>query len=301
MLLINIKMVTAQEISRMCNISIWKQLRKPFALTEQMNTLHSCKWENIEIDTLGCVLCGAIHACHIDTCEVVHVSDATVCVVSGVCVKTQNFKQEEFCDRVAPYCFCESISVKKRTVSSDVVNSHVNEILCSISTEESFEVNIQRELQKVILKCTKYLDSECVQTGKSCNVISMIENVFSEQSNRNKMLCGYNRQLRKKCAQKVMQKITSILNFYQLHCNKSIKPLEIKTYVVGLLYLMRSGVIVNNLQVVGRVDLLSCILPSENLLDSFFSFRSKNITDIENRFKLFFRQIPSLVLQKMSV
>lgn len=294
-------MVTTQELTRQYNIGIWKQLRRPFALTEQMQSLHKCQWENIEIDTLGCVICGAIHACHIDTCEVVNVSDATVCVISGVCVRTQNFKQEEFCDRVAPYCFCETVAVKRKPLSLDVVSGHLKDILASGATEASFEVIIRRELQKVITKCFHYIENECIQTHMPCNIISMIESVYSECSKRNQMLCGFNKPLRAQTIETVAQKITSILNFYQLHCNKCIKPLEIKMYVVGLLYLMRSGVVVNNLQVIAQIELLKCILPSENLLECFFNFRSKNITDIENRFKFFFRQIPSVVLQKMSV
>ena len=75
--------------------------------------------------------------------------------------------------------------------------------------------------------------------------------------------------------------------------------MEVKTYVVGLLYLMRAGVIVKNQQVITKVEILECLLPSENLLESIFGFKSKNITDIENRFKFFFRQISMQNLQKM--
>ena len=106
--------------------------------------------------------------------------------------------------------------------------------------------------------------------------------MFSDGGKKTQMLCSYNEALRIECVQSVGQKITRILNFYQTHNQKNIKPMEVKTYVVGLLYLMRAGVIVKNQQVITKVEILECLLPSENLLESIFGFKSKNITDIEN-------------------
>lgn len=281
------------------NILLWKKLRRPFTLTSRMKTLHTCDWENIEVDILGCLVCGEIHICNVDTCQVVITSDATVCVISGVCVKTQNFKQDEFCDRVAPYCFCTNTNSQKKILPEHVVFTHINEILCSEKTRRSFQVDIRRELHKLMLKFTASVETQCMQSDEPCSVVNILEDIFANGGKKTQMLCSYNEPLRMECVQAVGHKITRILNFYQTHCQKNIKPMEVRTYVVGLLYLMRAGVIVNNQQVITKVELLDCLLPSENLLESIFGFRSKNITDIENRFKFFFRQLSVVSLQKM--
>jgi hypothetical protein len=293
-----------QNMAENRNVLLWKKLRSPFALTSRMKSLHTCQWENIEIDVLGCLTCGAIHHCHADTCEVVHTSDSTVCVISGVCVKTKNFKQEDFCDRVAPYCFCLNSLPAKRIVSESTVYLYINEILCSEKTRQSFHIDVRREFQKLLLKFTHMLENKSVQESlqhgdKTCSIIHIVEQIFATNGKKAEMLCCYNEALRMEYVEAVVPKITRILNFYQMHCQKSIKPMEVKTYVVGLLYLMRSGVIVNNHQVITKIEILQCLLPSENLLETIFGFKSKNITDIENRFKFFFRQISTLTLQTM--
>lgn len=264
-----------------------------------MKTLHTCNWEHIELDVLGCLVCGDVHICHIDTCQVVNTSDSTVCVISGVCVKTQNFKQDEFCDRVAPYCFCTNTTSQKKTISEHVVFTYINEILCSEMTRQSFQVDIRRELHKLVVKFTNSIEKRCMKGGEPCCIVDILEEMFSDGGKKTQMLCSYNEALRIECVQYVGQKITRILNFYQKHNQKNIKPMEVKTYVVGLLYLMRAGVIVKNQQVITKVEILECLLPSENLLESIFGFKSKNITDIENRFKFFFRQISMHNLQKI--
>ena len=281
------------------NILIWKKLRRPFPLTKRMQTMHTCNWENIEVDVLGCLVCGSIHICNVNTCQVVTTSDATVCVISGVCVTTQRFTQDEFCDRVAPYCFCKNMNLPKKVLSENTVFSHINEILCSENTRRGFQVDLRRELHKLMLKLTSNIEKQCLHKNQPCCIVNMLEEIFADGGKKTQMLCSYNEALRVQCVQTVGHKITKLLNFYQTHCQKNIKPMEVRTYVVGLLYLMRSGVIVNNQQVITKVELLDCLLPSENLLEPIFGFKSKNITDIENRFKFFFRQISLVNLQKL--
>lgn len=253
---------------------------------------------------MGCLLCGNIHICSIESCACIEIADGMVCVLSGVCVKTKNFKQDEYCDRVMPYCFCENVNKPKRTISIDKVELCLNELLCSEATKDAYKITIQREINKISTRYIKYLEKmqalQCTkqskqESNKTCNLIEILENVMTD-GKKTRILCGFNQKLRQKTLNHIKHKILTVLNFYQMHCQKGIKPMEIRTYVFGLVYLMRSGIVVNNVQVIAQSSILNCILPTENLLESHLNFRSKCITDIENRIKFFFRQIhPSLL------
>jgi len=287
-----------------CCVKLWEQIRRPFPLTKAMKTFHKCQWEHIEVDVLGCLLCGNIHICSIESCACIEIADGMVCVLSGVCVKTKNFKQDEYCDRVMPYCFCENVNKPKRTISIDKVELCLNELLCSEATKDAYKITIQREINKISTRYIKYLEKmqalQCTkqskqESNKTCNLIEILENVMTD-GKKTRILCGFNQKLRQKTLNHIKHKILTVLNFYQMHCQKGIKPMEIRTYVFGLVYLMRSGIVVNNVQVIAQSSILNCILPTENLLESHLNFRSKCITDIENRIKFFFRQIhPSLL------
>ncbi len=322
----------------LCCVKVWEQIRRPFPLTKAMKAFHKCQWEHIEVDVLGCLLCGNIHVCSIESCDCIEIADGMVCVLSGVCVKTKNFKQDEYCDRVMPYCFCENVNKPKRSIGMDKIESCLHELLCSPATKRAYYITTQREINKISTRYVKYVESmqvvQCVQNNcdrkantdanreantdanreantdanrednkkhfkhtstKTCNVIEILENVMA-LGKKTRILCGFNEKLRIQCIDHIKHKILTILNFYQMHCNKGIKPMEIRTYVFGLVYLMRSGIVVNNIQVIAQSSVLNCILPTENLLESHLNFRSKCITDIENRIKFFFRQIhPSLL------
>ena len=79
--------------------SLWRLLRRPFALTPAMGSVHKCQWEKIDMGLLGCTTCSAIHVCSIDTCPSIQSQDATVCLLSGLCLTNTNFVQEQYSDR----------------------------------------------------------------------------------------------------------------------------------------------------------------------------------------------------------
>ena len=76
--------------------SLWRLLRRPFALTPAMGSVHKCQWEKIDMGLLGCTVCSAIHTCSIDTCPSIQNKDATVCLLSGLCLTNTNFVQEQY-------------------------------------------------------------------------------------------------------------------------------------------------------------------------------------------------------------
>jgi hypothetical protein len=82
-------------------VEVWRRLRQPFVLP--LGTKHhACEWERIDIDVLGCLICGEIHACDVCTCkDVIETNHSVVCAVSGVVLRNHMYSDMEFVDTAA--------------------------------------------------------------------------------------------------------------------------------------------------------------------------------------------------------
>ena len=88
---------------------------------------------------------------------------------------------------------------------------------------------------------------------------------------------------------------------HQLHILSSVNsqflhPQRMDGVVVGMLYLLRAGVVCKGVTALPRVSILAQILPSECNLADFFGYRAKVITDTENMIKKCLRADPRQVL-----
>ena len=68
-----------------------------------------------------------------------------------------------------------------------------------------------------------------------------------------------------------------------------LKDGELKTVGVGMLYLMRKGVVFEDVVILPAVGELAWFLPSESMLSVFFDIRGRTITESENRVKFALR------------
>jgi len=93
--------------------------------------------------------------------------------------------------------------------------------------------------------------------------------------------------LRAKCSAVVKQ----VLCLSHVHHALVVKDAELRNFVFGLLYLMRCGVKVKNVLLLPCVPQLSAVLPPETNVNCFLNFRSKHITETENKFKFLFRHV----------
>ena len=143
------------------------------------------------------------------------------------------------------------------------------------------------------------LEKRAASTGT--NAIALLEEVQKDFTHQNKLMCSFNTELRQIVLEKVVSSVSHVINTCQWQWLKNIKPMELRMYVVGLIYLMRSGVSIYNIQVIPCVPYLVYLLPTENLLENIFAYKSKHITDIENKFKFFFRQMSHETLLKLGL
>lgn len=278
---------------------LWRALRRPFALTPEMSHVHKCQWEKIDMGMLGCRLCSAIHICSIDSCPSTQSHDATVCTLSGLCLTNKNFVQDDYSDRVAPYIFCTSNRTAQRAVTPDQIREMALYLLLSKQAETAFNIEIRRRAQRMTNSLALILEDKSAFAG--ANVIRLIEQTQRNFTQQNKLLCEFHPEIRRNVIERVVMSVSHIINTCQWQWLRNIKPMELRMYVVGLIYLMRSGVCICRIQVIPCIPLLVYLLPTENLLETIFAFKSKHVTDIENKFKFFFRQMSHETLLKLGL
>lgn len=74
-------------------------------------------------------------------------------------------------------------------------------------------------------------------------------------------------------------------------CDGIITETRLQNVTVGLLYLLRTGIIVHDIVVLPQLRILNDILPMESHLGTFFGVRAKCITETENVVKIILRNI----------
>jgi hypothetical protein len=85
--------------------------------------------------------------------------------------------------------------------------------------------------------------------------------------------------------------ITRFVNTAQQFVRDFMYNMHPRTFVVGILYLMRVGLVAHNIIVLPCVKVLVYLLPCENLLHQYFNIKCKSITEVENIVKLHVRAL----------
>ena len=95
---------------------VWRMLRRPFALPQEIDIPHTCQWESFAFSKLGCTLCGKIHCCDDGRCEnTFQCSDGTVCALSGIVVNKYNFQINEWDTNYPSYAVKRGLSTRSKT------------------------------------------------------------------------------------------------------------------------------------------------------------------------------------------
>jgi hypothetical protein len=74
-------------------------------------------------------------------------------------------------------------------------------------------------------------------------------------------------------------------------CSGMISEQRLQNSTIGLLYLLRNGIIVHDMVVLPKLQILESVLPLESHLQTFFSIRAKCITETENVIKIILRHV----------
>lgn len=205
-----------------------------------------------------------------------------VCDITGLCLVTSNFVTHHYSDCVA-YQGSATTSEYSRVQLSDVLmivqhilTSHISSS-CRAHVKEKFQSRMLHYIQASIF------------AGQT-SAISIIEESMSTVRQRIDLPQTIPpvemRQLCDLCAREICSLMC--VTYYKM--GMQLRPSELREMVVGLLFLMRTGISAQGVIVLKRVPVLAGLLPVENLLPKVFALPSKIITDIENRFKMHIRQ-----------
>ena len=281
----------------MDSVQAWKALRSPFPLSELTVSAHECVWENIDVDKAGCVLCSHVHVCGFGHCQrVVQTTDSLVCEITGLCIRKDNIINEGFSDQVISYGFAEAYTGdNKRVEMWDGIDIFVTELLLSDVARKVHEV----ERVHHITKLTNSIQRGINKHSSLClNLLTLVE--MSMNMNKEvKKYGNFEEAYRTRIAAECMQQLRSTLPICNKHLNMNVKRTDMRTAVFGLLFLMRSGIYIHDICVLPCIAALGDMLPNESNLMKYFNFKSKNITEIENKFKFHLRHANKLQMHNM--
>lgn len=266
------------------HIRLWKLLRQPFPLTPSGRAYHACRYEAIDINIYGCVLCSNIHHCGPDVCQTCETEDAHVCVLSGIVVsKRISNGSDEFTDTVL---HPENLSMRSgdptKTAHFDMMHGFIDELLLSATAHKTHAYEVSR-------MTTKLCDDMVSRYQECDDALTAFEQAWGVCKARFPVTVGFHANLREavavECKRHVRYAMSTCCSFFRLN----VKQHELRNTVFGLLYLMKQGIRYQECQILAEVPELKFLLPLESSLDKFFKFRPKYITDIENKCKYMFR------------
>lgn len=265
---------------------MWYRLRAPFALTPDM-TAHECQWESFDCDAAGCLLCGHVHRCADGKCKrVCAVEDGVVCTITAFYVRTINFQQNEYEDRVIS-CVSRKNLYSGDTVlhTSEIVSYFCRELLLSSNARQAHHVEQQRFCAKIGQAVLKHL----LKSETKCFITSLQQCIENEHSNH--AMLAYDAAQRQACIPTLVYFITHLISQCRQRLHVKFKNSEMRMLTFGLLYMMRHGIHAHGVTILPRLRILHELLPTEPVLQRVHNFRAKHITDVENKFKLILRSM----------
>ena len=186
-----------------------------------------------------------------------------------------------------------SVTTKKHTVSR-CINFHQRvcmRVLCSDTTTFCYEkeqTKLRNRLRWSFMKHVRACKMQRLETAP--NLIVMVSKIAKDIENYRLPITNdtlsLRRELAHSCAQEIFKFTCSMI-----HSNAVFTMnLDATTMVIGLLYLLRSGLVHKNMTVLPRCRALAYLLPPENYIN-MFGVKSKIITECENIVKCHLRTL----------
>lgn len=219
--------------------------------------------------------------CSTSTCtDLEYTEDSAVCTITGICVLSKVYASNEYSDNVIVF---SSIRDKMESTEARMrqVDSYVREMFLSTSAESLAMFEHSRKLQKY-----HGMISRKLRTSACVNLLALMQSGIHLYTN-----VVFDAVLRKKLAATCASVIQRVMCVCECSLDLRVKDSDFRNFVFGMIFLMRVGVTMQNIQILPQFSELIDVLPIENNLQRFMNFRSKCITDTENKFKYIFRKI----------
>jgi hypothetical protein len=184
-------------------------------------------------------------------------------------------------------------NVKKHTVSR-CINFHERvcvQVLCSETTNVCYEKEKLKLCNRLRWSFMRHVRSfKKIHVNKQPNMIIMISKIAADIENYRLPITNNTMTLRKElayiCAQDIFR-FTCSMTYSNAVFTLNLDP---TTMVIGLLYLLRSGLVHKDMTVLPQYRSLTYLLPPENYIN-MFGVKSKIITECENIVKCHLRTL----------
>lgn len=172
-------------------------------------------------------------------------------------------------------------------------------ILCSQAVKHCFEKEREKLSSRVrtsLMKHVRHLKKK-TRNNEPIHVLSIIGDVAADLFNyrlvafESKSLMHSLDETRDNIAEICAHIITTFINNANNIIKNFMYNVSPKTFIVGVLYLLRVGLTAHHIVLLPEQRILTHILPSENLLHEFFDVKCKCITEVENIIKLQVRML----------
>ena len=269
----------------------WRYLHWPFELCVGARGQHECVWQVFDADRAGCLRCSFIHRCSTDTCNLVQTEEAMVCDVTGLCLVTKNFVQQQYSECVGYQGSSTTSEISRielaevRKVVHHILSSRQN-TQCRVRLIQKFNTMLYHSMHHYSIH----------HMSETTNAIDLIEAGLGSVCHRFDLPLIIPPAQTTLVVDTCTQEISTLMSICYYKLRLHIRPSDIRDIVVGLLFLMRTGINVHGVCVLPHIPQLVNLLPIENMLPKIFHLESKIITDVENRFKMHIRQLSRAAL-----
>jgi hypothetical protein len=300
---------------------LWLLMRNPFVVPKSICSHND--WEMFDMHMAGCRKCGFLHLCHHDHCPTsLSHEGMSICNITGVCTRMLNFCATEYVDTVQNQLLdpWQKMSPKhkkgvakvsavrvnrkkkyrnlgslKRPVATlriwrkldidEEISTYVRKILCTEDWDKSHIIEQERYLVKWLNSFTKIARDFKKQNPGILPIIPDLYTKTLTVMGNTRIPPDISITDRTTLASWCTEKIRHHLMILHTNFPDIIQVSRIQGIVVGLMYLMRCGIIVKGVVVLPRLQLLHDVLPLETHLNQMFNIKGKVITETENTIK----------------
>jgi len=295
-------------------IKIWRSIRQPFVFPVGLQGHKCSNWEIFDADMAGCLDCGFVHHCLDEsTCTLSEENDSKVCIITGNCVKKKFFPMDEFMDNMLLdedilVCNGRNKDFLKKAVDSKSERSYkyedvqkcINWILASATCKQSYlqeKSRMQAKHRQVLWKLLK--DFKIKNPNKVPRMCTIVAKMLF-QCNKIRICCpDWNEDLRKRIAASSTEYIIRFLNMLSQKFRPQLSLFKNNILFIGIVYLMRMGITMQNVILLPKIHELQYLLPIEAHLKFYFKIKCKFITEVENLIKMCIRNLTNQEIEQM--
>jgi hypothetical protein len=272
----------------MHDVELWKHISAPFRLPSDIHRCALKDWQLIDCDIAGCMLCGKIHHCQDNhQCPTVTYEGRHVCEITGFYTRRNVFVDDEFVDTVAsvsmPY------TPPLNSITREQIEGWVHLVLCSEKAKDMLKLEIERKKHKCKAAFIKFAKNIKIKK-LPLNIVNIY--TLTAHSVAHVRLPTI---LSQEELELLLEQCTQYVDSF---CRRFLDNLKITPpvskmhgFVIGLLYLMRVGVIAyGDVEIVPKIPALTLVLPSENHIKTLCKLPTKILTEVENTIKITLRK-----------